>query len=252
MEPITLVRHFAHFQSFDRVESLTLSHFSCGAFDQSSLRFIFYNLILSVRKLCLHHPTARPDSLLQFISVFTKLQETMIRAPSWITSKQLFARTLAPSAFKGELRLCEFDRESGPFLVLLGSQTTRYEKVTLKSCRFENFHPLQRLISGTATTLRQLVVVAEGDRECSASFWTCVLKRASLDRSQRAAKCFSIQLHVLGIPYRSRGGTRSFVPTDQFHDIIYNLLSISQVRSRNQPSGVPPHLLSGCGRRSHR
>lgn len=173
MRPLTLARYFAHFSSFDRVESLTLSYFSCRIFDRNSPQSLFHNLILSVRKLCLHHPVACPDSLLRFISIFANLQETMIRAPRWITTKCLGVHTTSSRTFEGELRLSELGRGSGPFLSLLGSQATRYEKVTLRSCRFRDFDPVQQLISGVSATLRRLDVVAEGDRKFDASSSIC-------------------------------------------------------------------------------
>lgn len=177
MRPLTLARYFVHFGSFDRVESLTLSYFSCAIFGRNTPRFLFHNLILSVRKLCLHHPTACPDSLLRFISTFTNLQETMIRAPFWTTTKCPGARPTISHTLKGELRLSELDRGSGPFLFLLGSQATRYEKIVLKNCRFRDFRPLQQLISGVAATLRRLDVVAEGDRKSDMSSLICMFLR---------------------------------------------------------------------------
>ena len=185
MTPLTMYRYSVHFRSFDRVESLTLSCFSCETFDQNSLRFLFHNLILSVRKLCLHHPAACPESLLRFISVFTNLQETMIRDPHWTNSEYAGSFIVDSRALKGELRLSELDKESGPFLSLLGSQETRYKKVTLKNCSFQDFRPLQQFVSGAGMALRQLRVVAEGDRESKMLFLTRAFLKthASFDRS---------------------------------------------------------------------
>jgi len=233
MSPLTLARYFVHFRLFDRVESLTLSHFSCRTFGQNSLRVLLHNLTLSVRKLCLHHPTACPDSLLGFISIFTNLQETMIRAPRWIFTKYLGAHTTTFHALKGELRLSELDRGSGPFLSLIGSQETRYEKVTLKNCRFREFHPLQQLVSGVAATLRRLDVVAEGDRKFGTPplIWIILKERTLFRRSQRSSGNLLIRLCPPGISCRQCGGTRGAVLADQFHDILHHLPSLSQVRS---------------------
>jgi len=228
---MTLTRYFIHFQSFDRVESLTLSYFSCRAFDQNSLRVFFHNLALSVRKLCLHHPTASPDSLFRFISIFTNLQETMIRAPRWVVTKHLGAHTTSSHTLKGELRLFELDKGSGPFLSLLGSQATRYEEVTLKNCKFREFYPLQQFVSGVATTLRRLAVVAEGDSKFDTSSLIRVFlkERALFRRLQRSSENLLVRLCPPGIPCRRCGGTGGPVPTDQLHDILYHLLSLSQV-----------------------
>ena len=175
MSPLTLARYFVHFRSFDRVESLTLSYFSCATFDQNTFGVLFHNLILSVRKLCLHHPTACPDSLLRFISIFANLQETMIRSPCWIITKHIGSYTTDSHTLKGGLRLSEFGRGSGPFLSLLGSRAMRYEKITLENCRLRDFLPLQQLISGIAATLRRLDVIAVGDRKFGTSSLTYIL-----------------------------------------------------------------------------
>ena len=62
--PLNLVQYFEHFRSFDRVESLTLSYFSCRAFSRTTLQLFFRNLIPTVRKLRLRHPIGCPTSLL--------------------------------------------------------------------------------------------------------------------------------------------------------------------------------------------
>ena len=163
--PLNLIQYFEHFRSFDRVESLTLSYFSCRVFGHITLQFLFRNLAPSVRKLHLHHPIACPTSLLQLISIFPNLQDTMIHAPYWEQTAKQDHRPTVPYNLRGELRLSDLEERSGPFLSLLGSQRTEYEQITLERCGLRDFLPLQRLISSAGMSLRKLYLFAEGDRE---------------------------------------------------------------------------------------
>lgn len=163
--PLNLIQYFEHFRSFDRVESLTLSYFSCRVFDRSTLKFLFRNLIPSVHKLRLHRPIACPTSLLRFISIFPNLQDTLIHAPHWEPMTQRDHHATAPYHLHGELYLSGLEEESGPFLSLLGSQRSGYERITLDKCGFYGFLPLQQLISSAGMSLRKLYLFAEGDRK---------------------------------------------------------------------------------------
>ena len=163
--PLNLIQYFEHFRSFDRVESLTLSHFSFRIFDSGILRFLFRNLIPSVRRLRLHHPLTHPAPLLQLISIFPNLRDTAIYAPYWEPVIQQDSQSTTHYTLRGELRLCDLEEGSGPFLSLLGSQRTEYEQITLERCGFRDFSPLQRLISNTGMYLRKFYLFAEGNRE---------------------------------------------------------------------------------------
>lgn len=92
----------------------------------------------------------------------------MINAPYWIAGTHQDAPVPTSLALRGELRLSRLEEDSCRFLELLGSQITCYKKVTLKNCGFLDFRPLQRLISGIGENLRQLDIVAEGDRKHAA------------------------------------------------------------------------------------
>lgn len=162
--PLNLIQHIEHFRSFDQIESLTLSYFSCQVFDHITLQLLFQSLIPTVRKLCLHHPIACPASLLRFILIFTNLQETMICAPRWEPMPRRDDYAATSGVLHGELRLSDLEEGSGPFLSLLGSQTMKYERITLERCGLRDFLPLQRLVSSAGMSLRKLYFIAEGNR----------------------------------------------------------------------------------------
>lgn len=162
--PLTLVPYLDHFRSFDRVENLTLSWFSCEIFDRASLHVLFRSQIPSVRKLRLHHPTARPASLLQLISIFTNLQDTTIHAPRWVTTFHQENHWTTSHILRGELRLSELDEDSGPFFLLLASQTACYKEVVLDMCAFGDFCSFQLFVSNTGMSLRTLCIFSEGNR----------------------------------------------------------------------------------------
>lgn len=163
--PLNLIQYFEHFRSFDRIETLTLSYFSCRVFDHSTLRFLFLNFTPSVRKLRLHHPIACPTSLLRLISIFPNLRDTVIHAPYWEPITQQDNHATVPCNLRGELYLSDLEEGSGPFVSLLSSQRMEYEQITLERCGFRNFLPLQRLISSVGRSLRKLYLFAEGNRE---------------------------------------------------------------------------------------
>ena len=162
--PPTLAPYLGHLRSFDRVESLTLSHFSCEIFDRASLYAIFQSQIPSVRNLCLHHPMAHPSSLLQFISVFPNLQDTIVYAPYWGIASHEEIHQATPHILRGNLHLVELDEYSGPLFALLASRTTCYEQVVLKGCSLDNFHSLQLFVSNNGRSLRTLYVFVDGNR----------------------------------------------------------------------------------------
>ena len=165
--PLNLIQYFEHFRSFDRIESLTLSYFSCRVFDHNAFRFIFRNLTLSVRKLRLHHPITCPASLLRLVSIFPNLRDTVIHAPYWEPITQQDDHATAPRYLRGELYLSDLEEGSGPFLSLLSSRRTDYERITLERCGFRDFLPIQRLISSAGMSLRKLYLFAEGNRKFS-------------------------------------------------------------------------------------
>ena len=162
--PLNLVQYFEHFRSFDRVESLTLSHFSCQAFSRTTLQFFFRNLIPTVRKLRLHHPIVCPTSLLRFISVFTNLRYTMIRAPHWEQTAQKDNHAMVSYILRGELHLSNLEDGCGPFLSLL-SQRMQYERITLERCGLRDFLPLQWFISSAGPFLKKLYFFVKGNRK---------------------------------------------------------------------------------------
>lgn len=182
----TLASYVDHLQSFNRVESFTLSHFSFEIFGLYPLRPLLCSLIPSVRRLRLHHVTTHPHSILRFISNFTNLQDTMIHKPYWIASPHQDDLPPATLTLGGELRLSGLEEDSCQFLELLGSQVTRYEKVILRNCRLLNFYPLQRLILGVRETIRQLDIVAVDDGKFTAPSSKRTLSKicSSIFRSQ--------------------------------------------------------------------
>lgn len=163
--PLSLVEHLDHFRSFNRIESLTLSYFSCGIFDRTSLCALFRSQIPSVRRLRLHHPSACAASLLQFISVFPNLLDTMVHAPLWVTASHRDDRPMISCTLRGEIHLSEMGKDSGPFFSLLASQNTCYEQIGLEGCTFRDFYPLQSFVSNTGKSLRTLCIFVEGDRK---------------------------------------------------------------------------------------
>lgn len=194
INPPTLARYVNHLQSFSLVESFTLSHFSLEMSDLHALRSLFCNLIPSVRKLRLHHVMACPRSLLRFISIFTDLQDTMIHAPHWTTSTHHKDTPALALTLRGELRLSRLEGNSCQFLDLLGSQAICFEKVILKDCGFMDSQPLQRLISRTGATLRQLDIVAVDDCKIAALSSICAFlkTRSSFRRSNEGPRTFSV------------------------------------------------------------
>ena len=184
--PPTLAPHLDHLRSFDRVESLTLSNFSCEIFDRASLHILFRSQIPSVRKLCLHRPTAHPSSLLQFISVFSNLQDTVVYAPYWEMSSHEDVHRVTPPTLQGDLHLAELDECSSPFFSLLASQTTCYEQIVLDRCAFNNFHSLQLFLSNTGMSLRTLYVFVDGDRRFHLSIKVHVCLRLALQTNLKS------------------------------------------------------------------
>ena len=160
----TLAPYLGHLKSFDRVESLTLSYFSCEMFEGSSLHALFRSQIPSVRYLCLHRPAAHPSSLFKFISVFSNLRDTVVYAPYWGMASHEEIRGTTRHTLRGNLHLAELDERSGPFFSLLASHTTCYEQVVLEWCAFTNFHSLQLFVSNTGRSLRTLYIFVDGDR----------------------------------------------------------------------------------------
>jgi hypothetical protein len=160
-----LVQYLDHFGSFNRVESLTLSHLSYGAFDKTPLQTLFRGQIPSVRKLRLYYPTACPVSILQFISIFTNLRDTVVHAPHWVTTPRRGGDPTTSHTLQGELHLSGLGEDAGPFFSLLASQTTRYEQIVLDGCALSDFYPLQLFISNAGVSLRTLYIFAEGNRK---------------------------------------------------------------------------------------
>ena len=162
--PKTLTQYLDHFRSFDRVETLTLSYFSCDAFDQASLLSLFQGQIPSVRKLRLHRPTACPTSLLRFTSIFENLRDTVIYAPCWTMASHQEDHLETPRTLRGDLHLVELDEDSDPFFFLLASQVTHYQQVVLERCALHNFRSFQSFVSNTGMSLRTLYIFVDGDR----------------------------------------------------------------------------------------
>lgn len=165
-----MIPYLDHLRSFDRVESLTLSHFSCTIFDQTSLHALFRNQVPSVRKLRLYYPTACPASLLQLISTFTNLRDTVIHTPCWVTAAHQDNHSTTTHTLRGELHLSRLGGDSGPFFSHLASQTTCYEQIALDGCALDDPHPLQSFVSNAGMSLRTLCIFAEGDRKFNPSF----------------------------------------------------------------------------------
>jgi len=205
--PLNLVQYLDHFRSFDRVESLTLSCFSCQIFDQSSLHALFRSQIPSVRKLRLHYPTACPTSLLQFISIFTNLQDTVVHAPHWVTASHQEYNRATFRTLRGELHLSELDEDSNPFFLLLASQTTCYEEIVLERCALDNFHSLQLFVSNTGMSLRTLCIFVEGDRKFDVLIRLRMYRDISFCRPKRSPEIIAGGLHSFGASHHKRRWT---------------------------------------------
>jgi len=227
--PLNLVQHLDHFRSFDRVESLTLSCFSCQIFDQTSLHGLFQSQIPSVRKLRLHYPTACPTSLLQFVSIFTNLQDTMVHAPHWITTHHQECNRTTFRTLRGELRLSELDEDSDPFFLLLASQTTLYEEVVLERCTFDGFHPLQLFLSNTGSSLRTLCIFVEDDRKFDPPIKVHICRDISLFRPKRNPEIVASELHSLGTSHHECRWTRGQIPADHLHALFDRFSQFPQI-----------------------
>ena len=212
--PLNLILYFEHFRSFNRVESLTLSYFSCRIFDHVILGFLFRNLIPSVHRLRLHRPIACPTSLLRLISIFPNLRNTVIHAPHWEPIAQRDRHATARYHLHGELYLSDLDEESGPFISLLGSQRTEYERLTLERCGFRDFLPLQQLVSSAGMSLRNLYLFAEGNRKFDplTSISGFLKTLTSTSRAQGSPENFAIRVHGLGITFHQCCGPRGIIP----------------------------------------
>ena len=198
--PLTVIQYLDHFWSFNRVENLTLSHFSSTIFDQTSLHALFRNQIPSVRKLRLYYPSACPASLLQLISIFTNLRDTAVHAPRWVAASHQESYPATPRTLRGELHLSELSEDSGPFFWLLASQTPCYEQIVLERCTLDDFYPFQSFASNTGMFLRTLYVLADGDRKF------CPLLQAHLSRRfvyrpEGDPEAIAVGLHSPGTPF---------------------------------------------------
>jgi len=146
------------FKTFDPIQSLTIDSVSFTFFDSNPPQHSLRNLIHTVKSLHILYPTARPGSIIRFLSAFTTLQEVTIHAPHWIgasdQSNDIECTTLSCKT----LRISEFDDQSNSFLSLLGSKSNGYEKVAVIGCNFRDTVPLQALISCAGKTIRRLQI----------------------------------------------------------------------------------------------
>ena len=168
---ITLVipHHHDHPKPFSRIASLTLDHISFTLPNFQALCYSFCSSIPTLRNLRLLYPTACPCTLFLFISVFSNLQDTTVHSPSW--DKPGNAPMGNFGQCRGELCISEFDDESGPFLSLLESQATRYERLTIRRCNFDDIRPLQRFLSANGRSVRKLQIeVARHGEHCPPLF----------------------------------------------------------------------------------
>jgi len=166
----TMLHPHDHFKPLSGITSLTLSHISFTLLNFSTLRHTFCNLVPTLRSLRLLRPTACPRTLFLFISIFCNLQDTEIHSPSWDKPCDPLIESFGQR--RGELCISEFNDGSFPFLSLLESQATNYERLTIRKCSFDDTRPLQRLVSANGQNMRRIQIVVAGHGKRCLPFFT--------------------------------------------------------------------------------
>ena len=151
--------------------------------------------MLSVRELRLYYPNACPAFILQFISVFANLRDTVIHAPRWTTTSNRENNPITPYTLRGDLHLSGLGEDAGPFFSLLASQATWYERIVLDECALGDFYPLQLFVSNTGMSLRSLYIFAEGDRKFGALFEARTCLDVLFHRQKRGPAIIVVRLH---------------------------------------------------------
>jgi len=175
LAPTRLHGSFLLSPSFDSVQDMTLSCLFLSAFTSGTFQWCFGGSLQRLRKLRLDHPISCPRSLVDFITSFPGLQETIICRPNWTRETDLIREVRVsglsdrrlPRAprLRGALYLDGLAQGSGRFFSYLATQMTGFEKVAIGGCTFEDYRPVQSFISSIGTCLKRLHVLLIGDRE---------------------------------------------------------------------------------------
>ena len=166
--PATFAPHLNHLVRFTNVTTLAFSGLATSAFRTASLSNCFGTFVPSIRRLRLHRPITRPESLTQLVLFFSTAIDIEIQFPRWSAVEEdgfLLHPPPRRSRLTGTLYLRGFGGKWSHFFTLLSAEQLGFRKTRLIACDFDTSAPTQSLLGAVSQNTSILHLVGFGRRE---------------------------------------------------------------------------------------